>query len=206
MTRFRPPERPGSKYITPEGARRLREELDQLWRIERPQVTQAVAEAAAQGDRSENAEYTYGKRRLREIDRRVRFLRKRLDGMVVVEQPPIGSAARVFSAHGCRSRATAGEVDRYRIVGPDEFDREPGYISMDAPLARALLGKPLDDEVKVELPGAIAAHLHDQWASATSDRAPPAATDRGSTRSTSRHRAALRGGPRSRAPADCGRR
>ena len=78
----------GSKYITPEGERRLREELEQLWREERPRVTQAVAEAAAQGDRSENAEYIYGKRRLREIDRRVRFLRQRLEGMVIVEQPP----------------------------------------------------------------------------------------------------------------------
>ena len=88
MTRFRPPQTPGSKYITAEGARRLREELDQLWRVERPKVTQAVSEAAAQGDRSENAEYIYGKRRLREIDSRVRFLRKRLDGMVTVDQPP----------------------------------------------------------------------------------------------------------------------
>src|SRR3569833_2829469 len=86
MTRYRPPSTPGSKYITPEGARRLREELDQLWRVERPKVTQAVAEAAAQGDRSEDAEYVYGKRRLREIDSRVRFLRKRLDGMVTVRE------------------------------------------------------------------------------------------------------------------------
>ena len=81
MSRYRPPTPPGSKYITPEGARRLRDELDELWHDERPRVTQAVAEAAAQGDRSENAEYTYGKKRLHEIDRRVRFLRKRLEGM-----------------------------------------------------------------------------------------------------------------------------
>src|SRR6476619_1110833 len=95
MTRYREPQRPGSQYITPEGARRLREELETLWRVERPKVTQAVSEAAAQGDRSENAEYTYGKRRLREIDRRVRFLRKRLDGMVIVEQRP-ADPNRVF--------------------------------------------------------------------------------------------------------------
>src|SRR6201984_1364243 len=90
-----PPQAAGSKYTTPQGAQRLRAELDELWRSERPRVTQAVAAAAAQGDRSENAEYTYGKRRLREIDRRVRFLRLRLDGMVVVDQPP-ADAARVF--------------------------------------------------------------------------------------------------------------
>src|SRR6201996_2276297 len=95
MGRYRPPQKPGSQYITPEGARRLREELDHLWRGERPRVTQAVSEAAAQGDRSENAEYTYGKRRLREIDRRVRHLRKRLDGMVIVDKPP-SDPSRVF--------------------------------------------------------------------------------------------------------------
>src|SRR3954471_19467539 len=86
VTRYRPSEKPGSQFITPAGAARLKQELDELWRSERPRVTQAVSEAAAQGDRSENAEYTYGKRRLREIDRRVRFLRKRLDGMTVVDK------------------------------------------------------------------------------------------------------------------------
>jgi len=152
MTRYRPPETPGSKYITPEGARRLRAELDELWRVERPRVTQAVAEAAAQGDRSENAEYTYGKRRLREIDRRVRFLRKRLDGMVVVDRPP-ADPNRVFFGAWVSLESEAGEVARYRIVGPDEFDMAPGYISMDSPLGRALLRRQLDDEVTVELPG-----------------------------------------------------
>src|SRR5689334_5248394 len=152
MTRFRTPERQGSKYITPEGAQRLRAELEELWRIERPRVTQAVSEAAAQGDRSENAEYTYGKRRLREIDRRVRHLRKRLDGMVVVERPP-SDPNRVFFGAWVTVESEGGERSRHRIVGPDEFDREPGYISMDAPLARALLGKRRDDEVSVELPG-----------------------------------------------------
>src|SRR5258707_13441142 len=100
LSRFRAPKRRGSQYITAEGARRLREELDQLWRVERPKVTQAVSEAAAQGDRSENAEYTYGKRRLREIDRRVRFLRKRLDGMVIVGQPT-SDPTRLFFGQWC---------------------------------------------------------------------------------------------------------
>jgi transcription elongation factor GreB len=152
MTRYRPPSTPGSKYITPEGARRLREELDQLWRVERPKVTQAVAEAAAQGDRSENAEYIYGKRRLREIDSRVRFLRKRLDGMVTVDQPP-SDPRRVFFGAWVSLEAQDGSETCYRIVGPDEFDQSPNYISMDSPLGRALLRKALDDEVAVELPG-----------------------------------------------------
>src|SRR5687767_13179684 len=138
MTRYREPQKPGSKYITPEGERRLREELEELWRVERPRVTQAVSEAAAQGDRSENAEYTYGKRRLREIDRRVRFLRKRLDGMVVVDQRP-SDPRRVFFGAWVSIENEAGDVARYRIVGPDEFDMAPGYISMDSPLGRVLL-------------------------------------------------------------------
>ena len=152
MTRYREPTQPGSKYITPEGAIRLNKELDELWKVERPRVTQAVSEAAAQGDRSENAEYTYGKRRLREIDRRVRFLRKRLDGMVIVERPP-SDPRRVFFGAWVSLEDDAGSVSRYRIVGPDEFDAEPGYISMDSPLARALMKKGLDDEVTVEVPG-----------------------------------------------------
>jgi transcription elongation factor GreB len=152
MGRYRPPSLAGSKYITPAGLQRLRVELEQLWREERPRVTQAVAAAAAQGDRSENAEYTYGKRRLREIDRRVRFLRKRLEGMVVVEQPP-ADAARVFFGAWVGLEAENGARKRYRLVGPDEFDMAPGYISMDSPLGRALLGKALDDEVSVETPG-----------------------------------------------------
>ena len=151
MSRYRPPQQPGSRFITPEGHRRLREELDELWRHERPKVTQAVQEAAAQGDRSENAEYTYGKRRLREIDRRVRFLRQRLDGMVVVDQPPSDRKRVFFGAWVTLERQDGAEV-RYRIVGPDEIAGE-GYISMDSPLGRALLGKALDAELSVEVPG-----------------------------------------------------
>jgi transcription elongation factor GreB len=151
MGRFREPQKPGSQYITPDGAGRLQKELDELWRVERQRVTQAVSEAAAQGDRSENAEYTYGKRRLREIDRRVRFLRKRLDGMVIVDKPP-SDPRRVFFGAWVALESEDGAVTRYRIVGPDEFDAAPGYISMDSPLARALMKKALDDEVKVEVP------------------------------------------------------
>jgi transcription elongation factor GreB len=146
--------RGGSKYATPEGARRLRAELDELWRVERPAVTRAVAEAAAMGDRSENAEYIYGKRRLREIDRRVRFLRGRLDGLVVVAQPP-SDRGRVYFGAWVTVEDPDGAMRRHRIVGPDEFDREPGYVSMDSPLGRALLGKRVDDEVEVRLPGGV---------------------------------------------------
>ena len=152
MGRFRTPEMPGSKYITPEGERRLRAELDALWRTERPQVTRAVAEAAAQGDRSENAEYTYGKRRLREIDRRVRFLRKRLEGMIVVDQRPTDTTRAFFGAWVSLERDD-GAIVRYRIVGPDEIDAAPEYISMDSPLGRALLRRAVDDDVSVELAG-----------------------------------------------------
>src|ERR1700751_1441577 len=147
MGRFRAPPPAGSKYVTPAGARRLREELEQLWREERPRVTQAVAAAAAQGDRSENAEYTYGKRRLREIDRRVRFLRRRLEGLVVVDQPP-ADVKRVFFGAWVQLEAEDGTRSRYRVVGPDEFDMAPGYISMDSPLGKALMRRGIDEEVR----------------------------------------------------------
>jgi transcription elongation factor GreB len=152
MGRFRAPSPAASKYVTPAGARRLREELEQLWREERPRVTQAVAAAAAQGDRSENAEYTYGKRRLREIDRRVRFLRRRLEGMVIVDHPP-ADTQRVFFGAWVLLEAEDGARSRYRVVGPDEFDMAPGYISMDSPLGKALLRRRIDEEVSVETPG-----------------------------------------------------
>jgi transcription elongation factor GreB len=151
MGRNRLPQPPSSKYITPEGAARLRAELDQLWRVERPRVTQAVSEAAAQGDRSENAEYIYGKKRLREIDRRVRYLQKRLGDIVVVDRPP-DDRARIFFGAWVQLEDDDGNVTAYRIVGPDEFDPHLGFISIDSPLARALLKKTLDDEVKVRLP------------------------------------------------------
>jgi transcription elongation factor GreB len=152
MSRYRPPAPRGSKFITPEGARTLKDELDHLWRVLRPQVTQAVSEAAAQGDRSENAEYIYGKRQLREIDRRVRFLRQRLDGMTVVDQPP-KDRSKIFFGAWVTLEDDDGERTEYRIVGPDEFDVARRYLSMDSPLGKALMRKGLDDEVSVEVPG-----------------------------------------------------
>jgi transcription elongation factor GreB len=150
--RYRPPTPKGSQFITPAGAAALKSELDHLWKVLRPQVTQAVSEAAAQGDRSENAEYIYGKRQLREIDSRVRFLRQRLDGMTIVGEPP-SDRSRVFFGAWVTVEDDDGNEQRFRIVGPDEFDAKRGWISMDAPLGRALLRKALDDEVKVEVPG-----------------------------------------------------
>jgi transcription elongation factor GreB len=158
MTRYRRAEPPGSKYATAEGARRLKEELDYLWRVHRPQVTRAVAEAAAQGDRSENAEYIYGKKQLREIDRRVRFLRKRLDGLVVVSRPP-DDRSRIYFGAWVTVEDDEGHESELRIVGPDEIDPARRYVSMDSPLARALLGKRRDDEVKVEVPGGRKSYL-----------------------------------------------
>ena len=134
----------------------MRDELDQLWLEERPRVTQAVSEAAAQGDRSENAEYTYGKKRLHEIDRRVRFLRKRLEGMTIVD--PVANpgirrdSSRVYFGAWVQLEHSNSQVRWYRLVGPDEFDMSPDYVSMDSPLGRSLLGKRLDDEITVALP------------------------------------------------------
>ncbi|HEU4731103.1 MAG TPA: transcription elongation factor GreB [Kofleriaceae bacterium] len=150
-TRERPPQPQRSRYITPEGAKKLRAELDQLWTIERPRVTQEVADAAAQGDRSENAEYIYGKRRLREIDRRVRFLSKRLDEVTVVSEPPSDPARVFFGAH-VTVEDEDGELRTYRIVGGDESDVDKGWISIDSPVARACLGKRVGDAITVRAP------------------------------------------------------
>jgi transcription elongation factor GreB len=150
-TRDRAPQPKRSAYITPDGARKLRAELDQLWTVERPRVTQEVADAAAQGDRSENAEYIYGKRRLREIDRRVRFLAKRLEEIIVVNEPP-SDPGRVFFSAYVTVEDEDGEQKTYRIVGADESDLEHGFISIDSPVARALIGKRRGDEVHVRVP------------------------------------------------------
>jgi transcription elongation factor GreB len=150
-TRDRAPVPPRAAYITPEGARRLRDELDHLWKVERARVTQQVADAAALGDRSENAEYIYGKRRLREIDRRVRFLTKRLDELTVVTEPP-SDPRRVFFGAWVKLEDEDGSEIEYRIVGPDEFNLDQGLISLDAPVARALLGRREGDEVTVKRP------------------------------------------------------
>jgi transcription elongation factor GreB len=151
MTRNRLPRPKSSAYITPAGAEHLRAELDFLWRVQRPKVTQAVADAAALGDRSENAEYIYGKKQLREIDRRIRFLQKRLDEIVVVDRPPT-DPSRVYFGARVRLEDRSGNVFEYRIVGADEIDPAQGWISIDSPLARALLKKATDDDVTVELP------------------------------------------------------
>jgi transcription elongation factor GreB len=138
-------------YITPEGYRNLQLELERLWRSERPKITQEVAAAAAQGDRSENAEYIYGKRKLREIDRRIEFLSKRLDEVTVVESQK-SQQGRVFFGAWVTLEDEDGELATYRIVGVDEHDLERGYISIDAPVARALLGKRVGDEAKIVRP------------------------------------------------------
>lgn len=138
-------------YLTPEGAKKLADELKQLASVERPRVVQEVADAAAQGDRSENAEYIYGKKQLREIDRRVRFLRKRLDGIVVVDRPP-DDPDRIFFGAWVQLVDDGGAERELRIVGPDEIDPVRGYVSMDSPLARALMGRRRDDEVGIDTP------------------------------------------------------
>jgi transcription elongation factor GreB len=151
MGRYRPPRARGSRYITPEGEKTLREELHRLWKVERPVVADAVHEAAKNGDRSENGDYIYGKRRLREIDSRVRFLNKRLDELEVVARKP-DDTGKVFFGAWVTLEDKAGVETRWRIVGPDEFDLSCGKLSMDSPLARALLGKRLDDEIRVQSP------------------------------------------------------
>ena len=148
MGRYRPPQPVGSKYITAEGHKRLNEEHDYLWKKKRPEVTRILSAAAAEGDRSENAEYIYRKKELREIDARVRFLRKRLDNMVVVDRIPKDTDKIYFGAW-VTIEDNDGNEKTYRIVGPDEFDPKLGYISMDSPMGKALLGKTLDDEVSV---------------------------------------------------------
>src|SRR5688500_13697514 len=151
MGRWRPPAEKSTALITPEGHARLRVELDELWRVRRPEVVKALAAAAAEGDRSENAEYTYRKKQLGEIDRRVRYLTKRLEALKVAEGPPSDPAAVFFGAT-VELEDAAGEAKRYRIVGPDETDAKAGWISIDSPLARALLRKRVDDELEAQLP------------------------------------------------------
>lgn len=140
-----------TNLITRAGWHKLDEELKHLWKVERPAVTQAVSEAAALGDRSENAEYIYGKKRLREIDRRLRFLMKRLDALEIVDYNP-QQEGKIFFGAWIEIENEEGELARYRIVGPDEIDTQKGYITIDSPMARALIGKELDDEVKVRTP------------------------------------------------------
>lgn len=151
MSRWRPPSPKGSTYITAEGYKKLKDELTQLWKIERPQVTQTVHEAAKNGDRSENGDYIYGKRRLREIDSRVRFLTKRLEALTIVDRLP-DDKNKVFFGAWVTLEDDKGNEKTYRIVGPDEFDLSQQKLSMDSPLAKAILGKRLDDEIVLKKP------------------------------------------------------
>jgi transcription elongation factor GreB len=139
------------RYITPEGLRRLQEEADRLWRVERPRVTREVSDAAALGDRSENAEYIYGKKRLREIDGRLRFLAKRIDELTVVREAP-AQRERVYFGAWVEIEEEDGARRTLRVVGPDEADPAAGRLSMESPLGRALLGKRVGDEVVVRRP------------------------------------------------------
>ena len=153
MSRWRPPGEKSTALITRAGHDRLKAELDELWRVRRPEVVKALADAAAEGDRSDNAEYTYRKKQLGEIDRRVRYLSKRLEVLRVVEGAPSDPQAVFFGATVVLERIDDGSEVTYRLVGPDETDAATGYISIDSPLARALLKKRIDDEFEVELPG-----------------------------------------------------
>ena len=153
MSRWRPPPEKSTALVTRAGHDRLKAELDELWRVQRPEVVRALAAAAAEGDRSENAEYTYRKKQLAGIDRRVRYLGKRLPALKVVEQAPSDPDAVFFGAWVELERIDNGELARYRIVGPDETNAAAGWISIDSPLARALLKKRVDDEVEAQLPG-----------------------------------------------------
>lgn len=141
-----------SNYITPEGEARYREELTRLWDVERIKLTQAVAVAAAEGDRSENAEYIYGKKRLRAMHARIRFLMKRLDVCEVVFPDPSRDTTRIYFGAWVTLEDEEGEERRLRIVGPDETDLHEEYVSMDSPVGRALLSKSLDDEVLIRRP------------------------------------------------------
>ena len=152
MSRWRPAAAAATAIITADGQRKLKSELDELWRVRRPEVVQALAAAAAEGDRSENAEYTYRKKQLGEIDRRVRYLSKRLQVLKVPAQRPHDHDAIYFGAWFALED-DSGRVQRFRIVGPDETDAAQGWISVDSPLARAALKKRIDDEFEVELPG-----------------------------------------------------
>lgn len=155
MGRWRAPAAASTALITRAGHDRLKAELDDLWRVQRPEVVRALAAAAAEGDRSENAEYTYRKKQLGGIDRRVRYLSKRLEALRVVDASPSDRDAVFFGAWVTLERVDDGVELVYRIVGPDETDAPLGLISIDSPMARALLKKRVDDEVRVDLPRGI---------------------------------------------------
>ena len=152
MGRWRPPGEQSTALITRDGFERLKAELDDLWRVKRPEIVRALSAAAAEGDRSENAEYIYRKKQLGELDRRVRYLSKRVPSLRVIEEAPADRDAIFFGATVELEDVDTGDTSRYRLVGPDEAEPSRGDISIDSPLARALLKKRVDDEVAVELP------------------------------------------------------
>ena len=151
MARYRPPAPPKSPYITAQGYQLLEQENKALW-LKRREVTKALAAAAAEGDRSENAEYIYRKKELREIDRRVRYLQTRLPRLKIITQPP-AEQNQVYFAAWVTLEDGQGNENQYRIVGPDEVDQQSNYISIDSPLAKSLIKRNLDDQVTVETPG-----------------------------------------------------
>ena len=153
MSRWRPPAPSSTAIITRDGFERLKSELDHLWHTVRPEVVKALAAAAAEGDRSVNAEYTYRKKQLGEIDRRARYLSKRIPVLQVVEAVNSQRDAVFFGATMEIENVETGETVRYRIVGPDETDARKGWISIDSPMARAVLKKRVDDEFDADLPG-----------------------------------------------------
>ena len=152
MSRWRPPPPRSTAIITRTGFDALKAELDHLWRELRPEVVKALAAAAAEGDRSENAEYTYRKKQLGEIDRRVRYLSRRIPSLKIAEGTPADTAAIFFGATFEIENTGSGEARVYRIVGPDETDAKKGWISIDSPMARAALKKRVDEQFEVELP------------------------------------------------------
>lgn len=159
MSRWRPPAESSTAIITRAGFERLRAEFNDLWKVRRPEVVKALSEAAAEGDRSENAEYIYRKKQLGEIDRRVRYVSKRLETLKVAEDKPSDPSAIYFGAWFELENNETGEALRYRIVGPDETDATLGLISIDSPMARAVLRKRVDDEFRVELPAGAASFV-----------------------------------------------
>lgn len=157
MSRYRAPAPPKSAYITADGMEQLKIEEKAIW-SKRREVVVALSAAAAEGDRSENAEYIYRKKELRELDRRIRYLQKRLPELTVVDSKP-ARTDQVFFGATISLEDDSGEESIYRIVGTDEFDREPHYISVDSPLARALLMRLSDDEVVVQTPGGMKTYI-----------------------------------------------
>jgi len=163
MSRYRPPGARSSPYITAEGHFRLTAELKDLWKIQRPALTARIQAAAANGDRSENGDYIYGRKAQREMDARIRYLSKRLDEVEVVDRMP-RDLSRIYFGAWVSLEDEAGKTLRVRLVGADEIDTAQSWISIDSPLARAVLGKTMDAEISLQTPAGD--HLY--WIAAIS--------------------------------------